>query len=308
MPWSRQPSYEIDLRDCPEFGGGNELGVTLTMLGTSAPEGTGTWRTRSDRRTGDWTVTLRFAYSSLPWRGLNLERNLGRLAETGWEGWETRESLDVLGTPTRILRVCADAGIEIAAVSGPNVSDSRDDPAQQICKRRIEFAADCGVGLFMTKGPAHGEGKPTSDADLDRVAAVYEDLAEHGQRFGVTVAWHPHVNHFVDSEAEWDRFLQRLRLCRLCLDMAHVVLWGFDPAQAARTHAGRIAYVHLHDKLGRDNEAGDLGDGPMCDYGTFLRALEQVSFGGWVVTVSGGTRDPVESMKVNRAYLRSVGF
>lgn len=33
MPWSRQPSYEIDLRDCPEFGGGNELGVTLTMLG-----------------------------------------------------------------------------------------------------------------------------------------------------------------------------------------------------------------------------------------------------------------------------------
>jgi sugar phosphate isomerase/epimerase len=195
---------------------------------------------------------------------------LGRLAETGWEGWETRESLDVLGTPTRILRVCADAGIEIAAVSGPNVSDSRDD--------------------------------------LDRVAAVYEDLAEHGQRFGVTVAWHPHVNHFVDSEAEWDRFLQRLRLCRLCLDMAHVVLWGFDPAQAARDHAGRIAYVHLHDKLGRDNEAGNLGDGPMCDYGAFLRALEQVSFGGWVVTVSGGTRDPVESMKVNRAYLRSVGF
>jgi inosose dehydratase len=253
-------------------------------------------------------MSIRFAYSSLPWKGQNLERNLEQLAAAGWEGWETRESLEVLGPPARILKVCADAGIEIAAVSGPNIAASLEAPEQELCKRRIEFAADCGVGLYMTKGPGHGPARPSSDADLDRIASAYEDLAEYGERLGVTVAWHPHVNHFVDSKAEWDRFLQRLIRCRLCLDMAHIVLWGFDPLQAVRDHAGRIAYVHLHDDLSRDNTAGDLGDGPMCDYGEFLRNLEQVGFDGWVVVVSGGRRDPVESMKLNRAYLRGVGF
>ena len=34
-----------------------------------------------------------------------------------------------------------------------------------------------------------GLGDAASVADLDRVAAVYEDLAEHGERLGVTVAW-----------------------------------------------------------------------------------------------------------------------
>jgi len=253
-------------------------------------------------------MTLRFAYSSLPWKGQNLERNLGHLAAAGWEGWETRESLDELGTPSRILRVCAAAGIEIAAVSGPNAGDSPDGPGHELCKRRIEFAADCGASLYMTKGPGHGAVQPSTDADLDRIAGVYEDLAEHGDRLGVTVAWHPHVNHFVDSDGEWDRFLRRLQRTRLCLDMAHVVLWGFDPAQAARDHAGQIAYVHLHDDLGRDNTAGDLGDGPMFDYGQFLRTLEEVGFDGWVVAVSGGRRDPLESMKINRDYLCGVGF
>lgn len=253
-------------------------------------------------------MTLRFAYSSLPWKGLDLEAHLGQLAEHGWEGWETRESLDDLGTPARILRICASAGIEIAAISGPNAGRDIDAPTHQISKRRIEFAADCGVSLFMTKGPGHGDAQPTTDADMDGIAAVYEDLAEHGERLGVTVCWHPHVNHFVDSEAEWDRFLSRLDRCRLCLDMAHVVLWGFDPADAARKHADRLAYVHLHDALGRDNKAGDLGDGPMCDYGQFLRTVDEVSDGPrWIVVVSGGQRDAVDSMKINRDYLRSGG-
>ncbi len=254
-------------------------------------------------------MTLRFAYSSLPWKGKDLELHLGQLAVNGWEGWETRESLDDLGTPARITRICALAGIEIAAVTGPNVSVGEGELlSQERCKRRIEFAADCGVGLFMSKGPAHGETTPSTDAELDRIAGLYEALAEHGERLGVRVAWHPHVNHFVDSLQEWDRFLSRLQRCGLCLDMAHVVLWGFDPAQAARDHVDRLAYAHLHDNLTRDNTAGDLGDGPMCDYGLFLRTLEDVGFDGWVVAVSGGIRDPVESMRVNRQYLRSVGF
>ena len=82
----------------------------------------------------------------------NLERNLGQLVAKGWQGWETRESLDELGTPKRILRVCADAGIEIVAVSGPNASDTCDTPTHEICKPASgeSVAADCGVAPSLS--------------------------------------------------------------------------------------------------------------------------------------------------------------
>ena len=91
-------------------------------------------------------MTLRFACSSLTWPDEELERNLALLAPSGYEGWETREPLDLLGPPRRLLRLCADAGIEIAAVTGPNATRSIADPAHQVCKRRIEYAADLGSG------------------------------------------------------------------------------------------------------------------------------------------------------------------
>ena len=192
-------------------------------------------------------------------------------------------------------------------MTGPNVTRSTADAAQQICKRRIEYAADLGVGLFMTKGPGHGEVSPAPEGELDRIAAVYEDLAEYGDRLGVAVTYHPHENHFVDSAAEWRRFMPRLRVCRLCLDVMHAVLWGWDAAAAAREFAGRIAYVHLHGRKGE--EPADLDDGPLCDYAGFLGTLEkELGFSGWVVVLPGGRRPAEESMRRNRDYLRGLGY
>ena len=250
-------------------------------------------------------MSLRFAYSSLNWLREELERNLALLAPNGWDGWETRESLDCLGTPSRVRRICENEGIEVAAVTGPNVSREADQSGHEISKRRIEFAAELGVGLFMTKGPGHGDVTPTPDEELDRVAAIYDDLAEHGHRLGVSVCFHPHIRHFVDSAEEFSRFVPRLLSCRLCLDMSHLVFWGLDPGQAARDHADRVAYVHLHDWV--DDQPVDLGDGPMCDYRAFLSTVEEL-FSCWVVTCPGGKRSAADSLRINRDYLRGIGF
>ena len=251
-------------------------------------------------------MNLRFAYSSLFWPNKELERNLALLAPNGFEGWETRESLDWLGPPQRLNRLCRDAGIEIAAVTGPNASRSIADEAHQICKRRIEYAADLGVALYMTKGPAHGKISPTPDAELDTIARVYEALAEHGQRLGVTVTYHPHEKHFVDSTEEWRSFMSRLKTCRLCLDVMHAVLWNYDPIQAAQDFASRISYIHLHGR--NSQQPADLDDGPLCDYGQFLSAVENVGFSGWVVVIPGGQRPALESVQKNRTVLRNFGY
>jgi sugar phosphate isomerase/epimerase len=250
-------------------------------------------------------MALKWAYSSLKWPLEDLERNLALLVEHGWEGWETRESLDWLGTPKRLRKMCESIGIQIAAVSGPNVPMSRVDQAFEINKRRIEYASDLGVSLLMTKGPGIKD-HPTSDEGLQHVADMYNELARHGEPLGVTVNYHPHINHFVDSKEEWIRFMPLLDECRLCMDMSHAVRWGYDPVEATQAYGDRISLVHLHDE--KEGEGADIGEGPMCDYAAFLKAVQAVGYDDWVVVCPGGQHPAEKSISSIRKYLGSIGY
>ena len=251
-------------------------------------------------------MSYKLAYSGLFWQVPDLERELDALRTAGWDGWEARQSLDWLGTPDRVRRLCECFDVEVAAICGPNATLSVDDPSHQICKRRIEFAAELGVMTFMTKGPGRGD-LNCSEEELDRMAVVYEDLALYGEKQGVNVTFHPHINHLVNSEAEWKRFMERLDLCRLCLDMSHAVHWGYDPLQAVRDFAESIAYVHLHDF--KDGQTVELGEGRMCDYAAFMKELEQVGYAGWITVCPGeAERTEQEKMRINRDYMHGIGY
>ena len=251
-------------------------------------------------------MAYKLAYSGLFWRTPDLARELAALQAAGWDGWEARQPLDWLGTPGRVRKLCERFGVELAAVCGPNATLSVEDPSHQINKRKIEFAADLGVETFMTKGPGRGE-RTGTDAELDQMAAVYEDLAVYGEKLGVRVTFHPHINHLVNSEGEWKRFMMRLDVCKLCLDMSHAVHWGYDPVQAVRDFTARIAYVHLHDF--KDGKTVELGQGPMCDYPAFMAALEAAGYAGWITVCPGEVAGTEEGkMRVNREYMRRIGY
>ena len=253
-------------------------------------------------------MTFPLAYSALQWKNPPLESKLAALRETGWDGWETRLSLDWLGSAKRTRQLCENAGVKIAAVCGPNVTLSVQDPVQEINKRRIEFASDLEVPFFMTKGPGRQD-RTTTDEDLDRMADVYEDLAAYGNPLGVTVTFHPHINHVVDSADEWKRFMTRLDQCKLCLDMSHAVHWGYDPIQAVHDFKDSLAYIHLHDYDNEKDHTVELGEGPMCDYPAFIQALESVGYTGWITACPGQTDRPdEEKMAINRSYLQSIGY
>lgn len=251
-------------------------------------------------------MPFRFAYSALFWQHPDLEKELPAVRHNGYQGWEMRLPLDWVGSAARLQKICRTADVEVAAVCGPNVTLDIEHPNQQMCKRRIEFAADMGVQTFMTKGPGRGETE-TTDAELDRMAAVYEDLAAYGQTLGVTVTFHPHIRHLVNSWDEWQRFMSRLQQCRLCMDMSHSVHWGRDPVLAVDQFASTIAYVHLHDF--KDGRTVELGQGPMCDYKAFMESLEKIGYDGWVTVCPGEEEGPEqEKMRINRDYLRSIGY
>ena len=246
------------------------------------------------------------AYSSLRWKTPDLERDLPTLLEAGWEGWEARQSLDWLGSARRVRKICDTVGVRVAAVCGPNATLSSADPAHEINKRKIEFSSDLECPTFMTKGPGRLD-RPTTDDDLDRMAAVYEDLAAYAEPLGVTVTFHPHINHVVDSADEWARFMPRLDRCLLCLDMSHLVHWGCDPVRSVHDYSDRLAYIHLHDH--KDGRNVELGEGPMCDYPAFMNALGEVGYKNWITVCPGTTDRPDdEKMRINRAYLKSIGY
>lgn len=251
-------------------------------------------------------MAFSLAYSTLDWQSPDLEKELTLLKKSGWHGWETRQSLDWLGSAYRVRRICQSIGIEVAAVCGPNVTLSTIDEVHEINKRRIEFASDLEVSIFMTKGPGRFD-RSTTNQDLDQMAVVYEDLAVYAKPLGVTVAFHPHVNDLVDSASEWQSFMRRLDQCQLCFDMSHAIHWGYNLTQAVYDFCDRISYVHLHDY--KDNNSVQLGEGMMCDYPAFLSTLKHIGYTGWITVCSGQTNTPVrEKIRINRTYLKSIGY
>ena len=154
-------------------------------------------------------MSFPLAYSALRWENPNLEQTLVQLREAGWDGWEARQSLDWLGSARRVSQICDAVGIQVAAICGPNVTLDVTHPTHEINKRRIEFASDLEGSYLYDQGGRDGLESETTDLDLDRMAAVYDDLAAYGEPLGVTVTFHPPTGHVVDSADEWKRFMTR---------------------------------------------------------------------------------------------------
>ena len=92
-------------------------------------------------------MSFRFAYSGLFWKTPDLERELPAVRQHGFAGWEMRLPLDWVGPPERVRRICSRAGVEVAAVCGPNVALDLEHPNQQINKRRIRFSGGLTCSL-----------------------------------------------------------------------------------------------------------------------------------------------------------------
>jgi len=114
----------------------------------------------------------------------------------------------------------------------------------------------------------------------------------------LTATPHPHVATMVESGAEAERVLSGSHI-GLCLDTGHLLIGGGDPVALARSHAQRIAHVHLKDvrlDWARRVQAGEvtyteavaggmyvpLGQGDV-DVVAIVTALEDAGYAGWYV-------------------------
>jgi inosose dehydratase len=150
------------------------------------------------------------------------------------------------------------------------------------------------------------------------------------QDYGLVPSLHPHAGGFVDFLPETERILAETDPAELglCLDTGHSTYAGFDPVAMMRRHAGRLTYVHFKSTdaavkaraiAARTGFYEACAQGIFChlskgevDFGAVKAFLDEIGFQGWCTVEqdcdpAGPTR-PVEDARINRDYLRSIGF
>ncbi len=266
-------------------------------------------------------MAFKLAFSTLRWKNPDLERGLAALKAAGWDGWECRLPLDWLGTPQRLRRVCENVGLPLAVYTAGGSPDNRDPENVERNKRRIEFAQEMGCDCLMFMNGPKPDGRPVTQDDLRYAAEGAEMWAEYAAP--LELSYHIHTNLLVDSREDWAFYMSLLDKTKLCIDVSHALLWGYDPAESLRDFRQQLNYVHLQDYSSTSRrEDGyylpvwvDVGYGVGVDFAAVRDVLNEIGYNRWVTSVPGdtipGQEDPIsEATRSARMvqYLESIGY
>jgi sugar phosphate isomerase/epimerase len=268
-------------------------------------------------------MTFKLGYCSLRWQNPELEPALEALKAAGWDGWEARLPLNWLGTPQRVRRVCDNVGMPLTIFTANGTPDNRDRENVELNKRRIDFAAELGADCFMYMNGRKPEGRPVTDDDVKAAAEGAEDWAEYAAQYGLELSYHVHTNLLVDSSEHWKLYMSLLDKAKLCIDVSHVQLWGYDPIDAIRDFKDQLNYVHLQDwSAYTQREDGfhdptwvSVGEAEACDFPGIAEVLKEIGYNRWVTGCPGapkpGKEDPLgmaQDSKSMYEYMRKVGY
>ncbi len=149
---------------------------------------------------------------------------------------------------------------------------------------------------------------------------------------GLDVLFHNHVGTHVETPDELERLCALFPPTKLglCFDTGHYAYGGGEPLEAVRQYRARIRSVHLKDmdperlasarqqrldfyEAVRHGVFAPLGRGAV-DFPGLVQILREQDFDGWVVVeqdvLAGGqgAETPVESARISREFLRSLGL
>lgn len=268
-------------------------------------------------------MAFKLAYATLRWKLPDLERSLATLKESGWDGWEGRLPLDWLGTPSRVRRICENEGMPLICYTANGSPDQRDTEVVERNKRRMEFSAEVGADCFMFMNGPKPEGRAVTHDDIKYAAEGAEAWAEFAAPLGLELTYHIHTNLLVDSVEDWKTYMSMLDKAKLCIDVSHAKLWGYDPIQSLHDFKDQLNYVHLQDYSSTSRredgfylpEWVDVGQGENVDFPGVRQALEEMNFTRWVTACPGapipGQEDPISESKRSKRmveYLRGIGY
>jgi len=279
----------------------------------------------------------------ITWRGVPEPEVLDDIASAGYDGAPPKLGVDRSATET--LDLYARHGLRPAPCyfSAPLWRQDLADEIVADARRAARFVRELGLtemyvapgGDYVarsgrTRRQAAGQVEVAdglTDEEFRAVAAVLEAVGGASLEEGVRSCFHNHVGTVIESEDEIERLLRLTDPERVFLgpDTGHLAWAGVDVVDFCRRHAGRIRTMHLKDIDGGVRRRGivagwdydafaergifaELGEG-CVDLPAALQLLDGAGFSGWLIVETDVTRKPtaLESARISRAYLRSVG-
>jgi Sugar phosphate isomerases/epimerases len=165
--------------------------------------------------------------------------------ESGPEGFLPKD-------PAEASRMLEGYGLGLVGGFVPVVLHRREarEYALASVERQAEFFAAAGADVLILAAAA-GEDGYEENVELDYAGwgELFEGLLlaeEIGDRYGLTVAVHPHFGTAIERPHHVRRFLEGCET-GLCLDTGHLLVGGDDPVKVVELAAGRARIVHLKD-------------------------------------------------------------
>jgi len=266
-------------------------------------------------------MAVKIGYCALRWRNPELEPALAELKKIGWDGWECRLSLDWLGTPRRLRQICDNAEMPVAILAANGTPEDLSWENVERNKRRMEYAAELEADCFMFMN--RGRPDTVTEDDVIASAAAAESWAEYAAQFNLEVSYHIHTNCLVDSIQDWQLYMSRLDKTKLCIDVSHSQLWGYDPVDSIQDFQSQLNYIHLQDYSSTSIDADgkhqpawvSVGLSESVDFPAVMKTLETIGFDRWVTCCPGqpipGQEDVMSEVQYSRQmreYMQSLGY
>ena len=231
--------------------------------------------------------------------------------------------LDWLGPPQRVRRICENTEMPLVVYTAAGSPEQRSWEHDEGNKRRMEYAAAIEADCFMFMSGPKPEDRPVNEDDIKAAVEGAEAWAEYAAQYDLEISYHIHTNTLVDSSEHWRLYMSLIERAKLCIDVSHAQLWGYDPVQSIWDFRDQLNYVHLQDytSTSRDEDGKylpllcDVGEGESVDFSAILKALEEIGFSRWVTSCPGvptpgqdGALNEARSSRKMREYLKRLGY
>jgi inosose dehydratase len=243
----------------------------------------------------------------------DIETILNEVADAGYDAVELTGAPMEIDDPAKTARLLQKLHLQPAGMSFHfrAAAPGLDEP-----KRRARILADLGakVAVLFDATDWQAASSVAAYAPSRSTPELLDAFAEFVASLGLDAVVHNHLRTNLETPAQLDSILPRLRSCGFCLDTGHLIAAGGDPTPCIAKYARLLRHVHFKDVCltpeGKFLEFVELGAGNhphrMED---MLKALRAVSYDGWLVLEQDQTRTtPFESARANRQFLGKLGL
>jgi inosose dehydratase len=168
--------------------------------------------------------------------------------------------------------------------------------------------------LVIGGGPPARSEEPHTANQYRALCSALEEVGALASALGVTAAYHPHLDCFVETREQLDRVMDELdiSLCGLCVDPAHLATSGADPVAVVRDYGQALRYVHFKDTTAPSGAVGaeryaafcELGAGVVDFRGMTDELLRQGYNGLAIIELDISAKGAEESARQSIAFVR----